>query len=178
MAPWAFRRTTSHDEPGQPAAGSNHGTALPVSTEGIPPSGRQSDANAMMSGGPQHGVTGHFHSFSVPAAGIPSYPPYYGPPVAYSPYVAPSPVWAGHGSAAMDPVQYEQWQLNYALAMSMNEHAARQGPPHQPGPGPVARTSGGSRDVSTKGQAEALSYKYWATGRCVPCHASHVVPSL
>ena len=65
----------------------------------------------------------------------------------------------------MDPAQYEQWQLNYALAMSMNEHAARHAPP-QATAGPVPRNSAGNRDVSTKGQAEALSYKYWATGRC------------
>ena len=64
----------------------------------------------------------------------------------------------------LDPASYEQWQINYALAMSMNEQTARQ----QHEASRIQPAALVSRDVSTKGQAEALSYRFWATGRCVP----------
>ena len=70
----------------------------------------------------------------------------------------------------LDPLAYEQWQLNYALALSANEQAARQQQQQQQAtslllgiqsqPASVVKVG-----LSTKGQAEALSYKFWATGR-------------
>lgn len=72
----------------------------------------------------------------------------------------------------IEPESVEQYWLNYALHQSANEYARQQAAQQQ-----VASSSGppsgpryslpGNRvigDVSKKGQAEALSYKYWSTG--------------
>lgn len=108
--------------------------------------------------GNNNSPAGHneFQTLSVPGYTSPGVP--FGPQLTSNIYPHP-PV--------LDPLAYEQWQLNYALALSANEQAAK----HQQAtslllgiqsqPTPV--------DISTKGQAEALSYKFWATGRCVIC---------
>jgi hypothetical protein len=104
--------------------------------------------------------------------GVPSYqsfpvapvPPLVGIVGHYSSTSMPYPAYAGYP----DPATYDQGLLNYAMAVSYNEHAARAGSQLQ-----SLQTNRQSsreivpkrRDVSLKSQAEALSYKYWSTGR-------------
>ena len=163
MTPWHFRKKTSTAEPAAPDA-QQHGPpdtqaarSSPSSQNPVPgveqsvPTGTSIGHDRHLSEGQLRPATGPppFHSYSSMPGNRPG-APFYGP--------------------VMDPAAYEQWQLDYALAMSYNEHAARQQPASgggwaQQGPPPTAGTTAVRRDVSTKGQAEALSYKYWATGR-------------
>lgn len=167
MAPWHFRKTQSAAtaEPEAPN-GQQQGTpdtqaARPSSTgqnpvqpgaEQIGPTGTPQGHDRHYSEGqlrPATGPPSSFHTYSSMPGNQPG-APFYGP--------------------ITDPAAYEQWQLDYALAMSYNEHAARQQPAPgggwtQQAPPTAVGITAVKRDVSTKGQAEALSYKYWATGR-------------
>lgn len=169
MAGWHFgshhRRTPSseaantgniQDQPG------SHGNIQdqPVSQDRVV---NRSSAGATTTG--YNPPVGHnqFQTYSTPighyaAPGV----PYYGPSLAPNLY-PPHGTFPIQNPPVLDPLSYEQWQLNYALALSANEQVVRQQHAANRSQQSVPMMTTG-REVSTKGQAEALSYKFWATG--------------
>ncbi|GAX75441.1 hypothetical protein CEUSTIGMA_g2885.t1 [Chlamydomonas eustigma] len=81
------------------------------------------------------------------------------------PYLAPSMPYQAYPGYS-DQTTYDQGLLNYAMAVSYSEHAARAVSQSQSVQTnrQSSREIGPKRDVSLKSQAEALSYKYWSTG--------------
>ncbi len=82
-------------------------------------------------------------------------------------YYASPQFAAGH--ATNPATAYEEYCLNYALAASLQQGTDRSSSHSGSGRGQSKETM---HDLSVKGQAEALSYKFWSTGRYAHKHGT------